>query len=82
MTFINTFVMDKDIIFEKPVLKMLIFANKDFRFITENESYFFNILANQYIELKFATGIKKIHFREADVSAESYISIIVEEWGN
>lgn len=74
--------MNDNIIFKKPVLKILIMATKDFRLIVDNPSNFFNILKNQYIEIEFTTGVKNIIIRDEDKNDNSFISIIVEEWGN
>lgn len=73
MNYIRTFVMNDNIIFEKPVLKLLILATKAFRLIVDDSSNFFNVLSNQYIEIEFTTGIKNINIRNEDRDDNSYI---------
>nr|DAM32745.1 MAG TPA: hypothetical protein [Caudoviricetes sp.] len=50
--------------------------------IVDSPGNFFNILENRYIEIEFTTEVKNINIRNEDRDDNSFISIIVEKWGN
>lgn len=70
----------KTIVFDKPVLKILI-NNPSLRVsINDDISHFFSGGGNFHVS--FINGINKINFTNVNEEQAAYPSIIVEEWGN